>query len=459
MVDVVPNVAEFEPAVTAALACRHFLNKAGVSDIEVEIREVRPLLFASLDDLQPVLEDRYWVPSLDMSAFDRSSMNDEFVKMLRGFVGFEIGQEENPESCAGTMGPILRLAGRDSELYGLTCRHVAHPPVQTPQDVNGPWFWLPNDQGYNHETAATPGNHRMIQPGRATIQNFQYHLDECWKLVEELGKEWEMDRAKHFMQGTDLPWPRQSRYDDLLRDLAYYEKFQDFFTQADEDALEPRSFGQIAFMPPLEVSNRRVMRDWALIRLDQGTAGPVPSNSVVAGEAERRFSPEMVTKTQPFSVMLKGTWSSDKINQRQSVKVAKRGKSTGFTFGVTNEIEAVVRTVGLANNVAWEWIVIGEREEKKFSDCGDSGACVFDMNGEVVGLLTSGRETEKVSRRWKKYTEQDESLPVDSGAKGSGPVPSNYQDYSFGTDLSFVTPIDKVFEDIEKVTGCKPSLA
>lgn len=357
------------------------------------------------------------------------------------------------------MGPILRLAGRDSELYGLTCRHVAHPPVENPWDAKKPWFWLPNDQGYNHETAATPGNHRMIQPGRLAITEFQYHLDECWKIVEERRKQWERARTKHFMQGTDLPWPHQSRYEDFERDIAYYEKFRDFFTQADEDALEPRPFGQIAFMPPLEVSNRGFMRDWALIRLDQGTAGPAFSNRVITNHLPEQFAIEVLADTQPTSVMLTGIWSSDKIKQRQSVLVAKRGVTTGFTSGVTNEIEAVVRTVGLGNNVAWEWIVIAKKDEKKFSAPGDSGACVFDRNGEVVGLVTGGRETSKVSRRSKKYTEQDESLPVGSGAKRSGPVPSDCQDYTFGTDLSFVTPIDIVLEDIEKVTGCKPSLA
>ena len=108
---------------------------------------------------------------------------------------------------------------------------------------------------------------------------------------------------------------------------------------------------------------------------------------------------------------------------------------------------------------AWEWIVIAEAADKKFSQPGDSGACVFDMNGEVVGLVTSGGVAKDVLRRWNKYTEQDESLSVDSGAVESGPVRSESQGYSRGTELTFVTPIDKIFEDIEKVTGCKPSLA
>lgn len=459
MVDVIPGAAEFDPAITAALTCRHLLNMAGVSDIEVEIREVRPRLFASLDDLQSKLEKRYWLSLPETTTFARSTINEEFVNMLRGFVGFEIGPEDELGTRVGTMGPFLRLAGRDSELYGLTCRHVVHRPVENPGDEAKPWFWLPNDQGYNHETAATPGNHRMIQPGKDALQTLEYHLNECCKAVDEQCKIFERRRTKHFMQGTDLDWPEQSEYDELKRDLAYYSKFQDLFKQS-EDPLEPSSFGQIAFMPPLELSNRGFMRDWALIRLDQGTAGPAPSNSVVAGFAEHRFRRDglELADTQPPSVMLKGIWSSDKINQRQSVTIAKRGMKTGLTFGVTNEIKAVVRTV-LGNTVGWEWIVINEDDEKKFSGGGDSGACVFDMSGEVVGLVTSGGTAERVVRRWKKYTEQDESLPVDSGAKESGPVPSGFKGYKDVTDLTFVTPIDKVFEDIEKVTGCKPSLA
>jgi hypothetical protein len=104
---------------------------------------------------------------------------------------------------------------------------------------------------------------------------------------------------------------------------------------------------------------------------------------------------------------------------------------TDSYFGVTNEIKAVVRTVGLGETVGWEWIVVHEQDDKNFSQPGDSGACVFDMNGEVVGLVTSGRVAEKVLRWWD----------------------------SSGADLTFVAPIDQVLEDIEKVTGCKPSLA
>ncbi|KAB5566103.1 hypothetical protein GE09DRAFT_728516 [Coniochaeta sp. 2T2.1] len=216
-------------------------------------------------------------------------------------------------------------------------------------------------------------------------------------------------------------------------------------------------------MPPLDVSNRGFMRDWALIRLDHDTAGPAFSNSVVAGAVDQLFDLDVVADTQPRSVRLKGIWSSDRINQRQSVTVAKRGRKTGLTFGVTNEIKAVVRTVGLGETVAWEWIVVSKAKDdnENFSRPGDSGACVFDMNGDVVGLVTGGCGIAKpVLRRWEKYTEQDESLGVASGAQESGQAPSEVQGYSSGrTDLTFVTSIDKIFEDIEKVTGCKPSLA
>ncbi|KAB5526362.1 hypothetical protein GE09DRAFT_1256934 [Coniochaeta sp. 2T2.1] len=60
-----------------------------------------------------------------------------------------------------------------------------------------------------------------------------------------------------------------------------------------------------------------------------------------------------------------------------SVTFTKRGRKTGFTFGIMKNVKADqggIRTVGLGETVAWEWIVISEVDDKTFSQAGDS-AC------------------------------------------------------------------------------------
>jgi hypothetical protein len=308
----------------------------------------------------------------------------------------------------------------------------------------------------------------MVQPGRSAIDAFQRDLDECLDHAKKTLNPLEIRRIKHIALDNGLRFPAQNLVDLLEHRIAYFEKLKYTLEQADPDDLLPRPFGQVAFMPPLEPSKRGFMRDWSLIRLDQGTTDPVPTNKVVVGRDldQMRFScaTDVVYdgQFQLLGVMLKGVMSPDRMRQRQSVEVAKRGAATGLTFGVTNEIKAVVRCMdGIDRVVCWEWIVIAHGGADPFSKPGDSGSCVFDMNGQVVGLLTGGNLERKAVRCCKTHTEQDESLLVDTGAEKSnrcGPVPSGFRGFG-DVDLTFVTPFDKVFEDIEGVTGCKPSIA
>ena len=65
----------------------------------------------------------------------------------------------------------------------------------------------------------------------------------------------------------------------------------------------------------------------------------------------------------------------------------KRGRSTGVTFGTTNEILSVVRRCSAAVVSKELWIL--SSIWKPFSEEGDSGSAVFDLKGRIAGMMTS----------------------------------------------------------------------
>ncbi len=90
-------------------------------------------------------------------------------------------------------------------------------------------------------------------------------------------------------------------------------------------------------------------------------------------------------------------------------RVVKYGRTSGWTAGRMNELRSdCVRERGSLPTT--ELCVAGILEP--FSKCGDSGAPVMDGRGRLIGILTGGG-------------------------------------WSTGEDLTYVTPIDWLVEDIE----------
>ncbi|KAM5355205.1 hypothetical protein ACJ41O_001851 [Fusarium nematophilum] len=138
------------------------------------------------------------------------------------------------------------------------------------------------------------------------------------------------------------------------------------------------------------------------------------------------------------------TVSLDEAHGR-SFLVGKRGATTGLTFGITNEIKAIVRTAEGKEPTAWGYIVVPSKSGH-FSKRGDSGAAVFDANSKVLGLVNGGYE----------YRAMDEAVRFGRKLKPEDEKPLVY--YQSGNDLTFVSPIQAIFEDIQEHSGCVPGL-
>jgi Peptidase family S64 len=93
----------------------------------------------------------------------------------------------------------------------------------------------------------------------------------------------------------------------------------------------------------------------------------------------------------------------------------KFGRTTGYTTGVLNAIQSHCMLPN-SDGESVEWCFVGNKCE--FSRKGDSGSFVLSVLGELGGIIIGGT--------------------------------TSHYDY---TDLTYVTPINEVFQDIEQRLG------
>jgi hypothetical protein len=86
--------------------------------------------------------------------------------------------------------------------------------------------------------------------------------------------------------------------------------------------------------------------------------------------------------------------------------VGKRGRTAGVIWGCANEIMSVTRNP-LGDGTEFfvrEWVIIPRinRAFEPFSEAGDSSSAVFDVIGQVGGILTGGTRLSGILtlRRW-----------------------------------------------------------
>jgi hypothetical protein len=469
MVDVVPGSADWESGLAAASRCQQLLKQSGLSDMEVELREVDRQLFAGADGLRDVLEPHHWdckPPELIRTMlYPWTTLNEFLVSAFPEFLGFEVAAEHAPASRLGTMGPIIQLTGRPNELYGLTCRHVAHSFVLYPSQNDKPWYWLPIDQGYTAEGVEASERRYMIQPCRDKWSHAEEKLRTILNDGQAKEREYELRQARSYdEEGNSTLSPRQ---EDFLKSYRlhnrYCEKLLSFLENAED--LEPRKVGYIAYMPATGPSDRYFFTDWALIRLDEEKLDPLPANNVILDYDRAEFFSDY--NASEHGVMLRGLLPATAQQDRKSLRVAKRGVKTGLTFGKTNEIKAVVRTPYGDDALYWEWIVVADEDRTtsgKFSLPGDSGACVFTTDGLVVGIVTGGNIALEVNAPVPRMQQpaQGPAGPVNASPADCRPIygaaPEGFTQYTSGIDLTFVTPANLLFEDIQRVTGSEASL-
>lgn len=84
-------------------------------------------------------------------------------------------------------------------------------------------------------------------------------------------------------------------------------------------------------------------------------------------------------------------WSDQ--NNSPALSVLKRGRTTGVTCDVANEVESYDRTYSSENSSleSKEWAILGYGKSSSLSSArGDSGALVVDAEGRMGGMITGG---------------------------------------------------------------------
>lgn len=97
---------------------------------------------------------------------------------------------------------------------------------------------------------------------------------------------------------------------------------------------------------------------------------------------------------------------------QESLRVVKHGRTSGWTGGSLNEI----RSDCCLGNLTTEYCVVNIPGLNRFSYGGDSGSCVLDLDGGIVGMLHSGNGTDR----------------------------------HFGSEITYVAPIEWVLDDIKE---------
>ncbi|RYP45847.1 hypothetical protein DL769_011435 [Monosporascus sp. CRB-8-3] len=246
------------------------------------------------------------------------------------------------------------------------------------------------------------------------------------------------------------------------------------------DGKEERKIGHLAFHPSFEVSSRTpgYLKDWALIELDNKKFLNAPDNKVFIGSAVHSATQDFpgLPLGREFGKDLDNGFLSlvpnnGETNESRAFRVGKRGSATNLTFGVKSGIEAVVQrpTVGGGDMYTWEMLIVPLPGTQKFADRGDSGSCIFDFHGRIVGLLTGSAIYGKLpdwrgiptikgdpsgSRELKRYS--GNNIPPEAAA---ATAKDDLDTWDEGTDVTFAALIEWVLDDIQDFTGLKPRLA
>ncbi len=419
------------------------------------------------------LTHEYW-------AYERldADANKSMLPVL-AHLGYHIAQGGK----GGTMGLHLRLGFDKSKTYCLVSRHVA---------VNSR---LRYDVDYKYLDPATSGRDQDSLDITYPLSAVQKALDnlqavECWiqghTRVSRRNKE--EDRAtEEDLKNLKLGDALHQYISTLSCGLEAVQQ-----VSPEDVSIQQRTLGHVAFSPKHDVHIQHgFLRDWALVELDMSQFQQDPENKVYIGDAlykqkvdkfpEEKYKMFHYFDDQMF-LPIRGTRPGTlTTRKREAFRVRKRGMTSGLTFGLVGEIEAVLRKPlgdGQGEQISLALLIISSGRKwsndsgpnyhgPDFSQPGDSGSCIFDFSGRAVGILDAGQSSYHIRRFEKVRAEQDSTSPL-TAVVPPGHMDFDDDDESYGKrrrmtterdiDVTFATPIQWILEDIEAFTGKKPEI-
>ncbi|KPM42709.1 hypothetical protein AK830_g3854 [Neonectria ditissima] len=389
----------WEQGHAAVMQCHDILQQHDIHDVHCEMKE----LSIFHPDSRPIAPTTPTTPTTPTAPPNAPKLSTGEIAqpaytniLFSEYLGHSIAAYNQP-SEEGTKCLYLRL--RNSEkVLALTCRNVVFGPEALNED-------------YRHNEAAPESAVTIIQPGKDTfdlqlgIHTRDHHTEEIVALLH-------IDKIK----SEDA---RKSSIASVRAKRLHSEQAKQMLENHSDPA--SRIIGHVLFSPkygndtPAGSSTQPRLRDWALIELHPGKhTSPLTKlyNQVSAtSEGWHRLwhataiecVPSRVTALPNMdrdTIELQGTLPETEMKApnggNPAIIVAKHGKSTGFTIGLANSVMTLRReTIADKQCISEEWCILGQKTESTsrrldFSDVGDSGACVWDTQARIGGMITGG---------------------------------------------------------------------
>jgi hypothetical protein len=463
---------EWERATEIALACREVLRAADILDVEVEFQQATITKLAeSRKLLERQVDKKYWLSKgswQDPEMF-AVPINTAMLPVCSS-LGYHV---QTPKGAGGTMGLHLQLEGEDSKAktYGLVSRHVA-----IGAKMSGEMGYKKQDGDQDCFGIALPLS--ALEKCLESLEGAQATIEYMRGPLQRKMKEFRASKAEE--DETNIYTSLLQYASGLMTSLTEVVNVKD-----EAKGLLERTLGHVAFSPPLDIHPKnRFLRDWALVELLTSQFDKPPENKVYigadgvrAGTVCHKSLPKeetVISRSLDTQGFLRIQGALRERDQRQAFRVYKSGMSTGLTHGVVGEIEAILRTPNKKGEqkISWSLLVVSYPHEteqnKSFSRPGDSGSCVFDHSGRVVGILDAGQISANLPRFSRRHKGVGSTLPAKDSP--TSPAPDGFIDFDDSydrkrreeearkTDVSFVTPIHWVLDDIEEFTGLKVRL-
>ncbi|KAF5011240.1 hypothetical protein FDECE_2639 [Fusarium decemcellulare] len=312
-------------------------------------------------------------------------------------IGTSIASYDSPY-LEGTKCLYLAISSKNNPkptVVALTCRHIV--------------FRQSEDSGEEYRFDEQSPKKQITQPGANTFATLREEADNYLRHYGDVLVR--IQKRELFDIIPDDARRTRENLDNAEGKRQIGLRAQDMLNSV--STLPSRVFGHVCYARAYGIRPLKWKSDWALIQIHQSKhEQPVASlrnMSVMSnlGDQSRRFvrSKALVLEDDFFEMgkdlELRGLITetemdapaTDRSNSREDpvLVVAKRGQATGLTIGCSNEVRSVTRVTHEGEEyISEEWCITHFDGQSAFSKEGDSGACVFGLDGRIGGMITSG---------------------------------------------------------------------
>ncbi|CCF34964.1 hypothetical protein CH063_00192 [Colletotrichum higginsianum] len=347
--------------------CRKALVEHGLDDVHCEIKESKLVNLSSSFAVHQ--QDAHNYPPTYQS----------YMYQLSDQLGTAIASKDQPRR-EGTKGIYLhRIGSEPAEIFALTCRHVCYSS---------------SEKGNRLPEENTLPSKPVIQSPEKT-HNKTVHQLEIFrdKAVAAIHHAEQKQEACNVDLSSSIA--RLQGETNAANDMLQY-----FYRRT---SLSSRIIGEVAYTSDYVVRTSKCLSDWCLIRLKADSherrLSDVSNRVYIGGgDLKSRFpgrEPTIIIQDlqDDQTIRIQGIVTVSELQDpRQERIVGTRGQRSGLTFGIVNNVKSVTRRVFDRELVSQECCIVadGDNASRAFTQPGNSGACVFDLAGRAVGMVTSG---------------------------------------------------------------------